>query len=178
MTKLLSRKSIFQAKFFTVSEDELTLPTGSKRTYHNVKRDANVSVFPIDEDYTIYLIDQYRYLHQGRLIEAVAGMIEGEYTPLETAKKELKEEVGMKAETWTELATIKAAGSIITWDQILFLAKGLNFGEQELEESENIKLIKMSLDEAVGKVMQGEINTGSTVVGILMIDRLRQEGKL
>ncbi len=178
MTKVLSRKSIFRSRFFTVNEDEVELPTGSRRVYHNVIRDPAVSVFPLDDDYNIYLIDQYRYLHGKRLLEAVAGMVDENEATLDTAKRELKEEAGITAEEWIPLGVQVAAGSISTWNQPLFVAKKLNLGKQQLEESEDIKVVKISLDEAVQKVLHGEIETSASVTGILMIDKMRQEGKI
>ncbi len=97
MTKVLKRQEILSAKFFKVFEDEIELPTGSTHVHRNAVRDEAVSVFPLDDDYNLYLIDQYRYLHEKRLIEAVAGMVEDNLSPPETAKKELKEEAGIVA---------------------------------------------------------------------------------
>lgn len=178
MTKVLKRQEILSAKFFKVFEDEIELPTGSKRVHRNAIRDEAVSVFPLDDDYNLYLIDQYRYLHEKRLIEAVAGMVEDNLSPLETAKKELKEEAGIIAEKWDELGSVIAAGSIITWEQPMFLARNLTMTIQELEESEDIKKVKMSLDEAVEMVMNGRIKTAASTIGIMLLDKMRQQGKI
>lgn len=177
MTKLLSRKPVFKSKLFTVYEDEIQIPSGLKKTHHNVLRDPAVSIFPLEGE-CVYLIDQYRYLHEKRLIEAVAGMIDPGEEPIVAAKRELREEAGITARDWISLFVEKTAGSIAIWNQYLFVAKDLSFGDQELEDSEDIKLIKMPLQDAVSKVFNNEIETGSTVSGLLMIDKLRREGKL
>lgn len=177
MTKVLSRKEIFKAKFFSVIEDKIVLPTGGIKTYHNVKRGSAVSVFPVDDKFNIFLVDQFRYGYESRLIESVAGMVE-EKDSLETAKQELLEEAGMKASTWRKIAVIKIAGSVILGHQILFLAQGLTFGKQMLEESEDINVIKMPLDKAVKKVLDNEINTGSTSLGIMIINKMKERGEL
>lgn len=178
MIKVLSRKPVFKADLFDVFETEVELPNGETHTYHDAVRKTAISAFPLTDNHEIYLIDQYRYLHKGRIIEAVAGFIEESEKPIDAAKRELKEETGIEAETWQELSTVDAAGSIITWEQPLFLAKNLKLGQATPEDSEDIKLVKFTLSQAVELVMSGVIRTASSIVGILMIDKLVQEGKL
>lgn len=178
MIKLLSQKPILTADFFTVFEDHIQLPSGEERVYRSAKREPSVAVFPVDNEGNIYLIDQDRYLLQRRVLEGIGGMIENGLSPLETAKKELKEEAGIEAGEWKDLGSKKAASSILTWDNVFFVAQDLNLGDQELEDSEDIKVVKIPLTEAVAKVMSGEIISSTTIIGILMVDKLRQEGKL
>lgn len=178
MTKVVSRTPVFKADLFTVYKTGLELPNGKEHTYHDAIRKNAVSVFPLTENHEIYLIDQYRYLHSGRIIEAVAGIIEEGESPFEAAKRELQEEAGITAEDLQELGAVDAAGSIITWEQRLFVARDLRLGEASPEESEDIKLIRFSLSQAVELVMSGVMRTASSVAGVMMIDKLVQEGKL
>lgn len=178
MTKLLSRKPVYKAHIFTVSEDQLLFPEGFERTHHTVQRDPGVYVFPTDKDFNIYLVEQYRYLHEATTLESIAGLIDKGEEPIDAAKRELKEESGFVADKWTSLGTLKPAGSMITWDQHLYLATDLKAGDQELEDTESIHVKKVSLDEAVKKIFDGEIFVGPTVTGILMVDKLRQQDKI
>jgi ADP-ribose pyrophosphatase len=178
MTKILSQKKVFQSKFISVFENELEFKNGTHRTHTDAIRDPGVFVYPIDEDGNIYLIEQYRYLHSQTIIEGVAGMIENGDDPLMAAKKELKEEAGITAKVWKKIAEMKAGASIISWNNTVFLAQELTFGSTQLEDSEEISVIKVSLERAVAMVMSGEIFTSSSIAGILMIDKLRQEGKI
>jgi len=179
MTKVISKKEIFKGKMFTVYEDQLVLSTGSKRTYHSIIRRPAVSVFPLDKEGNIYLIDQYRYLHENRLIEAVAGMIEDGEDIKNTAVRELREELGIKAKKIKYLGKMRSAGSIVSWYQELFLAQDLEFGDMEHEESEDIKPVKMKFSKAVEKVVNWEIDsTPPTMFGILLIDKLISQGKI
>jgi len=176
MTKILSRKTILDTGFFEVFEDEVEIKTGAKRKYFSAIRVPAVSVFPLSDSGEIYLIDQYRYIHDKKLIEAVAGTIEEGENPLETAKRELLEEAGIKASEWKKIGESDAAGSFITWKQHLFIAKNLEFADQKLEESEEIKVVKMKFDDALKMVIEGKINTSSTSFGILLIDKLIKTG--
>lgn len=176
--KLLSRKQVYKAHIFEVSEDQLLFPGGFERTHHIVKRDPGAYVFPIDTDFNVYLVKQYRYLHDATTLESIAGLVDKDEESLDAAKRELKEEAGVTAKTWTKLGTFKPAGSMITWDQNLFLAQDLELGDQELEDTENIQVVKIPIDEAVKKIFEGEICVAPTATGILMIDKLRQQGKI
>ena len=112
-------------------------------------------------------------------LEAVAGIIEGNESPLETAQKELREEAGITAKDLKQIAVIDAGGSFFKTASYLFAAKGLTFGEPEPEDiEEGIETVKLSLDEAVDRVFSGEITTASTVIGILMLDKMRKEGNI
>lgn len=176
--KIVSEKTIFKAKLFDVYETEIVLPNGEKRIHHNAKRHPTVTVFPLTQAYDIYLVSQYRYLHKKVTIEAMAGFIDSGETSLQAAKRELKEETGLTATHWEELARAEFAASVFKGTAHLFLAKGLEPGESNPEPGEEITIIKMSLEDAVKKVILGEINHSASMIGILMLDRLRRKKKL
>ena len=178
MTKLISKKPIFDSGYFTVYEDEVEIKTGEKRKYYSAIRIPAVSVFPLGDNGEIYLIKEYRYLHEGYILEAVAGTMDKGEAPLQTAKRELLEEAGIKASKWHDLGKSIAAGSFITWTQHLFVARSLSFTKQMLEESEDISVVKMKFEDALEKVISGEINNSSTSFGILLIDHLIKRGKI
>src|SRR6185437_7183126 len=105
----------------------------------------------------MYLISQYRYTLKSNSLEAVAGFIDEGETPLQAAKRELKEETGMTASSWEEIGKLEIAGSVVRGQTYLFLARDLEIGEAEPEEDEDITLLKMPIKEAVTKVFGGEI---------------------
>ncbi len=178
MKKTLSQKTIFKADLFSVKEIKFLSLKGKKKIHHIAKRNSTVSVFPLTETYDIYLVSQYRETLGKVALEAVAGFIDGNETTLAAAKRELKEEAGISAEQWEELARIEMASSVFKGINHLFLAKGLEKTSQSLQDDEEIKVVKMPLQDAVNKVMSGEINVSSSVIGILFLDKLRKEKKI
>ncbi|HSW88026.1 MAG TPA: NUDIX hydrolase [Candidatus Saccharimonadales bacterium] len=176
--KILSAKPVYHANLFDVIEKEIELRNGKKLTHYNVERHPTVSIFPITEKYEIYLIKEYRYLLGKTVLEAPAGFINPQENTLVAAKRELKEETGITAVQWEKLTSIEIASSVIRAQAHLFLAKELEIGKADPEEDEIIEVIKMPLDEAVNKVMTGEISSGSTIAGIMMLDKLKREKKL
>lgn len=176
--KVISQKSVFKAKFFEVKEQQVILPNNKRHTYAIVERNPTVNIFPLTNTSDIYLVSQYRYLFEKRVLEAVAGHIEKKETSLVAAKRELKEEVGMLASHWEEIARIEKSASVVRERCHIFLARDLDLGKPNPDEGEDIELVKLPLRDAAVKVMSGEINHAGTIIGILMLDKLRSEKKL
>lgn len=178
-TRIISTKPVFSAKLFAVEEYKVQLPTGQEVTHQNIHRKPTVYLFPVTEKYELYLVSEYRYLLGKTIIAGAAGFMdkEGE-KPLDTAKREAKEELGITAQQWEQFATIELGSSVIRAQSHLFLVRDLALGEASPEEDEQIEIVKMPMDEAVKKVMFGEITSSATMVGILMLDKMRKEGKL
>lgn len=147
----------FECEFFRVIEDKVIRPDGTEGCYATIKMKPGVNVLPLDEDGSVYLTTQYRYALEHECVEVIAGGIEEGETPLETAKKEAREELGILAEEWHEFGKLDVDTSIINSPAHQFLARKLTFKEPEQEGSENIKAVKVSLKEAVEKVLRGEI---------------------
>ena len=176
--KLVSQKTILRAKLFDVKKIDFETKTGKKKIHHIAERTPIALVFPLTDSYEIYLISEYRYMLNKTVLQAVAGHVERKETAIAAAKRELKEETGITAHQLEEIARIEMSGSVFRSKASLFLAKGLEMGDNKLDEDEEISLVKIPLDKAVEKVMAGEINHSASMVGILLLDKLRREKKL
>lgn len=176
--KIISQKTILKTELFNVKEIELQSSAGKRKIHHEAERAPVVSVFPLTDQYELYLISQYRYMYKKSVLEAVAGYVKKKETTIAAAKRELKEETGIEASQLEEIARIRMAGSVFKSTTNLFLAKGLEMGDNNLDDDEEITVIKMPLSEAVEKVMTGEINHATSIIGILLLDKLRNEKKL
>ena len=176
--KTLSKKTILSSELFEVTQARYKLPGGKIKTREDVIRKPTVCVFPLEGD-SIYLISEYRELWGERMLHSVAGFVDkkGE-TTLDTAKRELMEEAGIEASQWEEISRFRLAASVIKGTTSLFLVKDLDFVGQKLEDDENIKVVKITLRDAVKKVLSGEISDSATIIGILLIDNLRRQKKI
>ena len=171
-TDILSSKLVYKAQLFDVEEVKVKYQTGRMATHHVVRRHPTVIVFPVTDKKEIYLIKQYRYMFEQTTIEAVAGFIDPGETPMQAAKRELKEETGITAGSVEEIVKLDMSASVFDAKAHLFLARDLEFGEAQPEDGEDIELIKMPLSEAIKKIVTGEIHISATVAGLLMIERL------
>jgi ADP-ribose pyrophosphatase len=176
--KIISQKNILKTELFDVKEIKLEDDKGKRKIHHEAERTPIVSVFPLTNKYEIYLISQYRSILKKTVLEAVAGYIEKKETTIAAARRELKEETGIEAQQLEEIARIQMSGSVFKSAVNLFLAKDLEIGDNNLDDTEEISVVKMPLSTAVEKVMLGEINHAASVIGILMLDKLRKEKKL
>lgn len=161
-----ARRKIFENEWFKLFEDDVLQPDGKDGKYATICFVQGVSVLPLDEDGFVYLTKQFRYAIEREDLEVVSGAIEKE-EPLEAAKREAKEELGIEADEWTDLGRIESDTSITNSTAHLFLARKLKFGETEREGTEQIETVKMKFDEALEKVMRGEIVHGQTVALVL-----------
>ncbi len=93
-------------------------------------------------------------------------------------KRELLEETGIKASSYTKLAEIEMSATGIRAISHLFLARDLKFGVAQPEEGEYITLHKVSIKDAVKYVLSGKINSAVTMAGVLMLDKLLASNKL
>jgi 8-oxo-dGTP pyrophosphatase MutT (NUDIX family) len=130
----------------------------------------------VHDDRVVYLVRQPREaVGEDALLEIPAGKldIDGE-SPLETAQRELAEEIGKSAERWTELKRFYTTPGWADEQVTLFLATGLSDAEAEAEDSERIEIVEWplgDLDEAIDQCADGK-----SLVGLLMLrQRLRSE---
>src|SRR3989344_4076112 len=171
--KIVSQKTILKDKLFDVVKIDFEDEQGKKKTHNIVEKSPVVCVLPLTNYYDIYLISQYRYMLKKTVLEAVAGYVEEGETALAAAKRELEEEAGITAHQLEEIARVEVAASVVKGKVHLFLAKGLEVVKSNPEDDEEISVVKMPLKTAVEKVMSGEINHSASMIGILLLDKLR-----
>jgi len=176
--KLVSQKSILKTDLFDVKKIDFKTKTGKKKIHYQAERVPIVSVFPLTDSYELYLVSEYRYMLEKTVLQAVAGHIEKKETTIAAAKRELREEAGITSHNLEEIARIEMSGSVFRSKAYLFLAKGLEMVDNNLDDDEEISIVKMPLESAVEKVMTGEINHAASMIGILLLDKLRAQKKL
>jgi len=157
----------YRHKLVEVREDQVIKPDGTPGTYATVKVKAGVSVLALDEDGMVRLAKEFRYAIGRYSLEVVGGAIEGGEQPVEAARRELREEMGIEADEWVELGQVDPLTSIIDSPSTLFLARNLTFREKKQEGSERIEVVKLSMDDAMSMVIDSRITHGTSCVLIL-----------
>jgi 8-oxo-dGTP pyrophosphatase MutT (NUDIX family) len=157
----------YRNEFIEVLEDQVIQPDGQPGQYATVLMKAGVSVLAIDDEGFAYLTTQFRYAVGKESLEVVSGAIDEGEEPEAAARRELREEAGIDAGELISLGQVDIDTSIVRNPASQFLARDLKFRETEQEGTEQISLRKMKLEEAVSKVMRGEITHGPTCVIIL-----------
>src|SRR5258707_8585919 len=153
--KILSSKTVFKAKLFDVVEETL-LADNKEYLFSAVYSKPTASVIPITPKGEIYLIKQYRYMFGEYMLGIVSGFIEENETPLQAAKRELREEAGIEASQWEQIAKITVMRSVVQHFVNIFIAKDLEITSSNVQDEEEIELVKMPLSEAEERVMNGQ----------------------
>ncbi len=171
--KTLSSRFIYENPWIHIREDQVINPSGGKGIYGVVHmKNKAIGIIPIDAKGYTYLVGQYRYTLNEYSWETPMGGGQISVDPLESAKRELKEETGFTAAKWTLIAHIHTSNSVTDEDGYVFLAEELTAGETAFEETEDLAIKRLHIKEAVEMVMDNRITDALSVAGILKVDRL------
>lgn len=171
----LSGEEKYDNKWINVTEYQVINPGGGKGIYGKVHfKNKAIGIVALDEHLNTWLVGQYRYTLNMWCWEIPEGGGPFDQAPLEAAKRELKEETGLTAETWTKLLTIHTSNSVTDEEGFIYLAEDLTTGQLHLEESEaDLKAWKLPLKEALQMVLDGRITDSLSITGLLMVARLK-----
>jgi 8-oxo-dGTP pyrophosphatase MutT (NUDIX family) len=157
----------FRGRIIQVSVDEVTLPNGTRVELEVVHHPGGAAVAAIDHEERVCLLRQYRYVADGWLWELPAGKLERGEPPLVAAQRELIEEAGVQARTWSSLGSCWSSPGVFGEVLHLYLARDLEPVAAAPESNEVIEVHWLSLGEACERALNGEIRDGKTALGLL-----------
>jgi len=171
--EVLKSKEIYKNPWIKVREDKVIRPGGEEGLFGIVEGASGSSVVALTKDDKVYLVKEYHYAQNETTYEVPSGGIDKDETPLESAKRELKEETGLTANKWTDLGYINPLTVVLKAPNYLFLAEELEEGEILDKEKDLIEVTKISFKEALNMVLNGEITHSASVVAIPKTARLK-----
>lgn len=171
----LSTEVKYHNPWISVREDQVVNPSGGRGIYGVVTmKNRALGIVPIDAEGNTWLVGQYRYpLNEYSWEIPMGGGLVG-FDILESAQRELKEETGMTAARWTRIARLHTSNSVTDEEGFVFLAEELTPGEVEPEETEDLRLWKLPLAEAVRMAMDDRITDCVSVAGLLKAEKVLQ----
>ena len=163
--KTISSKLIYDGKVVKLYEDEVELPNGRPATREYVRHVGAVCILPLTDDGQVVLERQYRYPFDEILTEIPAGKLDSpDEDPTLAALRELQEETGIVPREIVYLGDYLGSPAIFGERIRMFLARGLTFREQKLDEDEFLEVFQMPLQEAVEKAMSlRSVSTASSI---------------
>lgn len=171
----LSSRTVFENDWMQVLEDRVINPGGGENLYGHVHfKNIAVAIVALDDAGNTWLVGQDRYTLGEYSWELPMGGAPLEEPPLEAAKRELKEETGIRAANWQELMRLHPSNSITDELGIAYVATGLSFGETQFEETEDLGIRKLPLSEAVDMVLDGKITDAISAAALLHINTVRK----
>lgn len=168
--KKLTSKQLYDNPWITVEQHDVINPRGGESIYGLVHfKNRAIAIIPIDEFGNTWLVGQYRYTLDEYSWEVPMGGGPMEEEPLESAKRELREETGLIADRWQNISRIHTSNSVTDEVGHIFVAQGLTQGETEFDDTEDLAIKKVPLEEAVLMVMNGEITDSLSMAGLLKV---------
>lgn len=156
--------------WIAVTEDQVINPSGKPGIYGKVHfKNLAIGIVPMDANQHIYLVKQFRYVLDEYSLEIPEGGGPLHIDPLVSAKKELKEEVGLVANKWEPLLEMHLSNSVSDERSIVYLARDLIQQDPEPEETEKFTIHTYHIDEVLRMIDNGEITDAITVASILKI---------
>ncbi len=165
--KTLEQRYVFRGKILSLRVDKAELENQTIATREVVEHPGGVCVLPLDENGNVTLVRQFRYPYMQELLELPAGKRSPGEDPLECGKRELTEETGFTATTYTSLGELYPSPGYLNEVIYLYLATGLTQVGQSLDEDEFLDVCTMPLAQAVDMVLDGSIKDAKTGIALL-----------
>jgi 8-oxo-dGTP pyrophosphatase MutT (NUDIX family) len=177
--KTLSVEERYSTPWIAVSHHEVIDPSGTPGIYGVIHfKNLAVGIVALDEDLNTWIVGQYRYPLGTYSWEIPEGGGRRDLPALESAKRELREEVGIEARRWTEILKMDLSNSASDEVAILFVAQELSFFEPEPDHNEELAMRKLPFDELYAMVQRGEVRDSLTVAAVMRVKLMLMDGSL
>ncbi|HEX4132012.1 MAG TPA: NUDIX hydrolase [Pirellulales bacterium] len=168
-------ETVFQGRRFNVVRKRFRAADGTEHVNESVQHPGAVTIIPMVDEQRVCLIRNRRPAVDQTLIELPAGTLEPGELPLDTARRELEEETGYRAESIELLCQFFTSPGILNERMHLYLATGLHAGSTNLDAGEQIENMIVDWMEALAMCHDGRIQDAKSLVGILFYESLRRK---
>jgi len=166
-------REVYDNPWIRVREDGVMRPDGQLGVYGVVHfKNIAVGVLAVEGD-ELYLVGQYRYTLDSYSWEIPeGGCPEGE-EPVEAARRELEEETGLRARRWEKLGEAHLSNSATDECAVWFLATDLTQGEPHPDGTEQLKIRRVKIREALRMALSGEITDALSLLALMQYQLVR-----
>jgi ADP-ribose pyrophosphatase len=176
--QIVQERPIYRDPWIDVRVDDVIRPDGRPGIHSVIQLKPGVSVLALDAQRHVYLTEEFHYAVGRVTLETVSGGRDAGEEPLSAAQRELREEIGIMAEQWTDLGVVDPFTANVVSPTRLFLAEDLRFVAEAPEGTEQIRRVRVSLDQAAAMAWDGRITHAPSCVLILKAWCLRATGQV
>lgn len=174
-----SSQVVYDNPWITVTEYQAIAPTGRPALYGKVGfKNQAIGIVPLHEDGTVTLVGQNRFSLANYSWELPEGGAPHGEDPLDGAKRELAEEVGLRAANWRPILRMELSNSVT--DEIVygFLAMDLSPTDTAPDETEDLAVVRVPFREALDAAVAGHMPDAITVALLLRTHLMAARGEL
>lgn len=177
-----TRRSVverYDNAWIRVEHHDVLTPRGGEGVYGVVRfKNLAIGIIPLDEDGGTWIVGQYRYPHASYTWEIPEGGGRIGVDPIQSARRELAEEVGLSAERWDLILEMDLSNSVTDEQCLIYLARGLTPCSSHPDETEELAIRRIPFTELYRGVLAGEYRDSLTIAGVLKLGYLLERGNL
>jgi ADP-ribose pyrophosphatase len=163
-----TKNTVYENSWIKVDHHQVMDPNGKAGIYGTVHyKHTAIGVVPLNESLETWLVGQYRFPLNLYSWEIPEGGAHADESPLDAAKRELKEETGLSAGRFEPLLEMHLSNSTSDEKAIVFMAFDLTLGPNKPDSTELLHIKKLSFSSALQMVLDGQITDAISVAAIL-----------
>lgn len=174
--KIKSSDEVYSNPWIRIVHHEVVTPGDTDGIYGEVQfKNTAIGIIPLDPQGYTWRVGQYRFPLEAYSWEIPEGGGPIGIDPLESAQRELREEVGYVAQQWMTFLEMDLSNSVSNERAIVYLAEELEFVGTEHEDTENLNIERIHFSDLHKAVMDGEVRDSISVAAVLKLAVLRPD---
>lgn len=173
--KTIKSETIYDGKILSLRVETVELPDKKYSKREIVDHKKGVGIIAFDGEDSLFLVRQYRIAIDENTLEIPAGLVESNELPIDTARRELQEEIGYFPEDIEYLFTVYSSPGFTNDKLSLFLARDLRESKLDQDDGEFAVRVSYKIEDLYNMVQNGEITDAKTVIAIMYAKKLRDD---